>query len=166
VKEVPNVGFKEKAKQSEIDHEHARVVLERDYSSWQHASSTIINVIQQWIFSDVTLRDRLRTKPIERHITDDFLRTSRQLDELRIELKADAKQFVVLRPLSLTRRVDNAFARTALEPSRPGKAEYYLDWDGQLDSPNGWWFRSSSGFLKRLNPESLDEVLGEVFDFQ
>jgi hypothetical protein len=160
--QVSDVGLKDKANQIDSNNERVRVELERDYSRWQHASAAIMSVIQQWIFSDVGLRDRLRTTEVDRHITDDFLKAPKQLNELRIELKADSRQCVVGRPLPLTPRVDGAFGRIELKPSRLGKADYYLDWDGKLDSPNGWWFRSSSGLDKRLNPESLDEVLGEL----
>lgn len=138
------MGFKEKAKQSEIDHERNRMQLESAYSKWQSASPSALRTIQQLIYNDVALRERLRTMEVERHVTDDFLKTRKQLDELRIELKADAKQCVVVRPLPLTPRVEGAFGRMELDPSSPSGADYYLDWDGKLDSPNSWWFRSSS----------------------
>jgi len=77
-------------------------LLETNYPKWQSASASALRAIQQLVFSDVALRDRLRTTEIERHITDEFLRVPKQLDELKIELKADAKHYVVLRPLPLT----------------------------------------------------------------
>jgi hypothetical protein len=161
------VGFKEKIKQSETDHERTRLALETDYSKWQSASASVLRTIQQWIHGDVALRTRLRTTEIEHHITDDFLRAQKQLNQLKIELTADANHYVLVRPLSLTPRVEGAFGRIELEPSSPTGVDYYLDWDGKLDSPNCWWFRSSvRGFDKRLNSDSLNEILGELFNPQ
>jgi hypothetical protein len=161
---VSDVGFKGKSKQTELDHESARLKLEHDYSKWQSACPSALNTIQQWIFDDVALRDRLRTEPIERRITDDFLKTRKQLDELKIELRTDDKRYVVIKPLPLTPRLEGSFGRMELVPSGSRMDHYYLDWDGKLDSTNGWWFRSPSGFEKRLNADSLDEVLGDLFD--
>jgi len=162
------VGFKEKAEQSEIDHERTRLALETDYAKWQRANASVLRTIQQWIFNDTALRTRLRATEIERRITDDFLHARKQLDELKIELTADAKQYALLRPLPLTPPIDGAFGRIRLEPSSPSKVDYYLDWDGKQDSSNFWWFRSSlvNGFDQRLNPDSLNEILGELFNSQ
>jgi len=160
------MGFKEKARQQEKDHERIRMELETDYSRWQQAAFRVIQTIDQYITSDPELRGRLRFEIHDRHITDPFLKSRKQLDKMIIFLKSDPKQSISILPLPLWPRTKGEPGRVELKSSLPRDSEYYLTWDGKGESPNNWRIRSSGGLDKRLNPESLDEVLGEVFALQ
>lgn len=156
------MGFKEKVKQQEQDHVKRSAELEQLYPRWQQASFHFNQTIQQYITADPDLRNRLSVAEIERRITDHHLKASKQLDSLRISFARPSQKprFVSLEALSLS---PPDVAHTVKITTNKGASDYYFAWDGINDSPNSWWIRSSSSdFDKRLNPESFNEILGEL----
>jgi hypothetical protein len=154
------MGFKEKAAKRETDRNQAIQDLENRYPQWQHAASVLNQLIEGYINADTDLKGRLSTETRERHVVDPVLKSRKQLNELVITLREQPKELVSVEALPLSPPILGSAGRFDLKT--PRGTNYYVVWDGLGESANNFRFRSSN-LDKRVNADSLNEVLGELF---